>query len=158
MPADMPEQAATTAQDRGDRDEKGRFRPGNPGRPKGARHVALVALDAIGSEAAADVLRKVIEEAKAGDMRAAEILMRRLWPEQKGRPVSFALPELRTAADAVQAVGAIAQAVAAGDLTPDEGQAVAAVVETHRRTLETAELVARIEALEARQGNGGGGP
>jgi hypothetical protein len=137
---------------RGDRDaSSGRFLPGNPGRPKGARHAALVALDAIGDEAAADVLLKVIQQAKAGDMRAAEILMRRLWPERKGRVVPFDLPDLRTAADAVQATGAVAHAVAAGELTPEEGQAVAAIVDAHRRTIETADLAARIDAIEARQ-------
>ncbi|WP_270934902.1 hypothetical protein [Falsiroseomonas oryzae] len=108
-----------------------------------------MALDAIGEAAAQDVLKRVIEDAKAGDMRAAEILLRRLWPERKGRAVPFDLPAMRSAADAVTAVGAIAEAVAAGELTPDEGQAVAAIVESHRRTIETADLAARLEALEA---------
>ena len=40
-------------------------------------------------------------------MRAADILLRRLWPERKGRPVAFPLPELRTAADMVAALGAV---------------------------------------------------
>ncbi len=150
MPPDPPERADTTAGDRNERDAAtGRFLPGNPGRPRGARHAALVALDAIGEAAAQDVLKRVIEDAKAGDMRAAEILLRRLWPERKGRAVPFDLPAMRSAADAVTAVGAIAEAVAAGELTPDEGQAVAAIVESHRRTIETADLAARLEALEA---------
>ena len=39
--------------------------------------------------------------------------------------------------------------MAGGDLSPEEGQAVAAVLETQRRAIETAELEARIAALEA---------
>jgi hypothetical protein len=42
--------------------------------------------------------------------------------------------------------------VAAGELTPDEAQAVAGVVEVQRRAIETAELAERIAALEARAG------
>ena len=42
----------------------------------------------------------------------------------------------------------MADAVAAGDITPDEGQAVAAVLETKRRAIETLELETRIKALE----------
>ncbi|MBR0649222.1 hypothetical protein GXW78_06080 [Roseomonas terrae] len=124
---------------------------GNPaGRPLGARHEALKALDAIGSEGAADVMRKVVEEAKGGDMRAAEILLRRLWPERKGRPVALDMPSTTDAASVAAALSSVTLAVAAGDLSPEEGQAVAAILETQRRAIETAELEARITALEER--------
>ncbi|WP_043358796.1 DUF5681 domain-containing protein [Belnapia sp. F-4-1] len=133
-----------------------RFEPGqsgNPsGRPRGARHKALIALDAIGAEGAEAVLRKVVEDAKGGDMRAAEILLRRVWPERKGRLVEFALPLVVSAADTVKAAAAIVSAVAGGELTPDEAQAVASVVEIQRRAIDTAELAERIAALEARAG------
>ena len=140
----------------GSKQRDGRFEPGqsgNPaGRPRGARHRALLALDAIGAAGAEDVLRKVVEDAKAGDIRAAEILLRRVWPERKGRLVEFDLPPVVSAADAVQASAAIVAAVATGELTPDEAQAVASVVEIQRRAIETAELAERIAALEARAG------
>lgn len=147
--SDDPGPAETTG-----RQQRGRpFAPGqsgNPaGRPKGARHAALVALDAIGAENATDVLRKVIEAAKGGDMRAAEILLGRLWPAAKGRLVALDLPPMEHAADLPRALGAVAAAVAAGTITPDEGQAVAAVLDAQRRAIETADLAARIAALEA---------
>ena len=134
----------------------GQFQPGqsgNPaGKPRGTRHRALLALDAIGAAGAEEVLRKVVEDAKAGDIRAAEILLRRVWPERKGRLVEFDLPPVVSAADAVQASAAIVAAVATGELTPDEAQAVASVVEIQRRAIETAELAERIAVLEARAG------
>lgn len=148
--ADEAASPETTAADRPGRDDAGRFVAGNPGRPKGARHAALLALDAIGEQSAASVLQKVAAMALEGDMRAADLLLRRLWPERKGRPVALALPALDTAADLPRALGAIADAVADGLLTPDEAQSVAAVLETQRRAIETAELAARIEALETR--------
>ncbi|MBD0276068.1 MAG: hypothetical protein ICV73_29590, partial [Acetobacteraceae bacterium] len=85
--------------------------PGGPGRPKGTRHAALAALDAIGMEAAEAVLRRVVEDAKAGDLRAAEILLRRLWPERKGRPVEGALPPVVSAADLVPALTVVVAAM-----------------------------------------------
>ena len=145
----MTEMPETTAGERPGRDGRGRFGPGNPGRPRGSRHEALRALDAIGAEGAAEVMRAVVEAAKGGDMRAADILLRRLWPERKGRPVNVELPPLDGARGVAAALGAVAEAVAAGDLSPEEGQAVAAVLETQRRAIETAELEARIAALEA---------
>ena len=126
-----------------------RGQSGNPsGRPKGARHAALMALDSIGAGAAADVMEAVVDAAKAGDMRAADILLRRLWPERKGRPLMVDLPSITGAADLPAAVGAVVQAVATGDLTPEEGQAIAGILETQRRAIETADLSSRIEALE----------
>ena len=129
----------------------GRFargKAGGPGRPRGVRHAALAALDAIGTEAAEDVLRRVVEDAKAGDLRAAEILLRRLWPERKGRPVEVALPEVASAADLVPALAAVVASIARGELTPEEAQAICAVLESQRRAIETAELEARVAALE----------
>jgi len=150
---DAPE---TTGQDRPGRDPgTGRFLPGNPGRPRGSRHEALKALDAIGADNAAAVMQAVVSAAKGGDMRAADILLRRLWPERKGRPVELDMPALTSAAGVTDALAAVVAAVAAGDLSPEEGQAVAAILEAQRRAIETADLEARIAALEARNGHGG---
>lgn len=129
---------------------------GNPaGRPKGARHTALLALDAIGEAGAMDVMAAVVTAAKGGDMRAAEILLRRVWPERKGRPAPLAIPPITTIRDSAAAMGAVVQAVANGELSAEEGAAVAAVIESHRKAIEAGELEARVAALEA-AGKGGG--
>jgi hypothetical protein len=122
---------------------------GNPsGRPRGSRHAALLALDAIGAEAGTDIIRSVVTAAKGGDMRAADILLRRLWPERKGRPVQMDLPPITVPSDIVAALGAVADAVAAGELSPEEGAAVAGILEAQRRAVETVEMEQRITALE----------
>ena len=137
--------------------QRGRpFKPGqsgNPrGKPPGVRHAALLALDAIGAEGAADIMRAVVEAARGGDMRAADILLRRLWPERKGRPVLLDLPAVRTPGDIAHALGSVAGAVAGGELSPEEGAAVAAILETQRRAVETVELERRLAALEQARG------
>jgi hypothetical protein len=63
--------------------------------------------------------------------------------------VKLALPEIHTAADLVPALGAIASAVAAGDLSPDEAHAIAVVLELQRQAIETADHGRRIAELEA---------
>ncbi len=136
--------------------QRGRpFRKGQSGNPKGmasgSRHRATLLLDRIGAEAGASVLRAVVQAAEQGDMAAARIVLDRAWPARRGRPVRLELPEMRTAADLAAALGAVAGAVARGDLSPEEGSAVAAVLEAQRKAIETQELQGRIAALEAAQ-------
>ena len=129
-----------------------RFQPGQSGnslgRPQGARHAALVALDAIGADGAQDIMHAVVGAARQGDMRAADILLRRLWPERKGRPVLFDIPRIKTTSAVATAIGAVTNAVAAGEASPEEGAPMASILEAQRRAVETVELERRLTALE----------
>lgn len=87
-------------------------------------------------------------KAKDGDEQAASLILSRIWPARKGRPVRLDLPAITSASDVVAAIGLVADAVGAGTLTPDEGQAVSAVLEAKCRAIETVELEARVIALE----------
>jgi hypothetical protein len=99
---------------------------------------------------APNVVRAVIAAAMNGDMTAARLVLDRILPVRRGRPVTLQLPELRTPTDLVMALNGIARAVAAGLLTPEEGQAVAAILEQQRRAIETTELESRIAVLEGK--------
>jgi hypothetical protein len=112
----------------------------------------LVALDAIGADSAREVMQAVVDAARGGDMRAADILLSRLWPQRKGRPVALDLPALNTTADVAAALAATTAAMAEGTISPEEAGAVAVVIETQRRAIETVDLEARIAALEAKTG------
>ena len=126
--------------------EKGN--PGGPGRPQGSRNGVSIALDKIAESEGEEILRKTLADAKAGDPNARRLVLDRIWPVRKGRPVSLNLPSIATGADVVAALGLVAEAVGAGELTPEEGASVAAVLEIKRKAIETAELDARITALE----------
>jgi hypothetical protein len=129
-----------------------RFQPGqsgNPrGKPPGTRSKALRELDRLGAEGAEAVLRAVLTAAQNGDIAAATLILKRCWPETRGRPVRLALPAIQTAADTVVAAATVVTEVSKGTISPEEGQAVASIIEVQRRAIETTDLAARLEALE----------
>jgi hypothetical protein len=127
------------------------FEPGNPGRPKGSRHKATLAAEALLDGEAEVLTRKAVEMAKGGDSVALRICIERLIPPRRDRPVSFDLGALNGPADALQAVVSVLRAMAAGEITPTEAAAVAGLLETYRRAFEVTEIEARLAALENRK-------
>jgi hypothetical protein len=75
----------------------------------------------------------------------------RLAPPRKDTPISFDLPAVKSAADAVGASSALLEAVAAGDVSRDEAGRVMALLTAHKGLVETADLEKRIEALEMKR-------
>ncbi|UWR30168.1 hypothetical protein K3758_01080 [Sulfitobacter sp. W002] len=132
-----------------DRNPDGTFAPGNPGKPKGSRHRATQAIEAMLKGQQEALTQAAIHKALEGDVTALRLCLDRIAPARKDAPVSFALPEVETAEDAAKAARAILKAIAEGDVTPLEAATVMAVVEQFRRTLETTEIERRITALEA---------
>jgi hypothetical protein len=94
----------------------------------------------------AELVRKGIELAKAGDTQMLKFFLDRLLP--KDRSISIELPPMYRADDAVDALGAIINAVASGQITPAEGAALATLVEAYVRTINVHELEARLDKLE----------
>jgi len=125
---------------------------GNPrGKKTGSRNKATTMLLTLMEKGAKEITEAVITAAKAGDLTAARMVLDRLAPPAKERPVSLDLPATDTTEGIAQAQGAILAAVAAGELLPGEGTALAGIVEGHRRALETQELEQRIAALEEKK-------
>ena len=114
---------------------------GNPsGKPPGTRNKATMLAEKLMQDDARDIVRVVLEAAKGGDMTAARLVLERIAPVRKGRPVYFDLPPVNTAADIAAAMAALTTAMASGDLTPDEAATVASVLEMRRQTLEVGEF------------------
>ena len=136
-----------------ERKTRGRpFGPGNPGRPKGARHKATILAERLMQDDAEDVVKAVVKAAKGGDMTAARLVLDRIAPARRDNHVSFELPQIETAADAVTASAALLQAVADGELTPSEASDISRLIDGFMKTVEVADIDERLKRLEGRAG------
>ena len=79
------------------------------------------------------------------------MVLERILPARKERPLNIELPDIVTAEDIVKATTATIKHITQGDLTLSEGNALITMFEQLRKTIETQELEARIEALEEQQ-------
>src|SRR3954470_5302391 len=116
--------------------------------PPGARNRATQAIEALLDGEPETITRKAIEMAKAGDTVALRLCLDRLAPVRKDRPVTFALPAIKTTADLPKASAALLEAVASGELTPSEAAELGKLVEAHVRAIELIDVQARLDALE----------
>jgi hypothetical protein len=130
------------------------FKPGQSGNPAGkkpgTRNRATRALEELLEGQGEALTQKAIDMALAGDVTALKLCIDRIFPVRKDRPVSFPLPPITSARDAAEIAAAVAQAVAAGHITPSEAAEIAKVVDVYVRAYQTAELddrSARVEML-----------
>jgi len=143
----------TTENENGSRDRKGRFSKGNPGKPKGARSQTTLAIEQLLGKDATRLTRKAIKAALAGDSAALKLCMERIAPVRRGRVVTVDnFPKVSSAADVPGALSALLQAVAKGDLTTDEADAIASLCSRYVTALEAVEHEARLRAIEERIG------
>lgn len=131
------------------------FQPGqsgNPaGRPKGCRNKATQAVLALMEGAGEQIVLAVIRAAQAGDLAAARMVIDRLAPPLRERPVSLPdFPDTDSIDGINQASRIILQAAANGELTPGEASTLSTITEARRKALETQELGERIAVLERR--------
>lgn len=130
---------------------------GNPGgRKPGVPNKATADVKQLASVHGPAVIKELARLALHADSEAARVaagreLLDRAYGKSpvKERPLTLELPSVKTAADVVTALGVVIAAVASGDLAPDEAGAVAALLETKRRAIETVEIEGRLAALEA---------
>lgn len=128
------------------------FKPGQSGnirgKPAGTRSKSTQLLLAMMEGGAEQITQAVIDAARGGDLMAAKIILDRLMPPAKERPIQVDLPSTATVEGVAAAQNAILQAVADGHLLPGEGQTLSAIVESKRRAIETQDLAERIIKLE----------
>ena len=141
---DGPRNNATTTRGRP-------FAKGNPGRPKGARHHATVAAEALLDGKAEGLTRKAIELALGGDTIALRLCLERIVPPRRERAVALNLPPVRSAADMAAAMAAITDAAAAGEIPLGEAAEFARLLETYMRALEVTEFERRLRSLEVQK-------
>jgi hypothetical protein len=127
----------------------GRFQPGNPGKPKGARNKATMMLEAMFDGEAAEIGRTVVAMAKGGRLEAIKLVLDRAYPTRKRRNVhGIELPPMKTMTDASAAMGIIVDAVSRGALAIEDAQDLTGIVEAFRKSHEFADIERRLVALE----------
>ena len=131
------------------------FAAGNAGRKQGSKNRTTVVAAALLDGEAEELVHKAVELAKAGDVPMLKFLLSRILPRE--RPIKLDLPPMNFADDAVAALGAIIGAVGDGRISPSEGAALASMIDAYTRAIDMADVVKRLDALEAKV-NGGGAP
>lgn len=120
------------------------------GKPAGTRNKATMMVLNLMQSGAVAITKVVIESAKGGDLAAARLVLERLAPPMRERPISIALPETATAEGIDKASQAVLDAAATGDLLLGEAQILTSIIDSRRKALEMLELEQRIAALETR--------
>jgi len=127
--------------------QRGRpFVKGNPGRKPGSRNRASVVAAALVEGEAEELARSAVQLAKAGDPGMLKFLLGRLLPRE--RRINFAIPTMESADDAVEALGSVLRAVSEGEISPNEGAAVAALINSYSQAIDRADVVKWLDAPE----------
>lgn len=122
---------------------------GNPkGRPPGSRNKATLAVESMLDGECEAITKKCLEMAKAGNPAAMRMVMDRIAPPRKARPILLELPYIQTASDLLDAYDAIIEAMAQGELTPDELGQELSLIDAKRKIIETVLLAERVEKIE----------
>ena len=125
-----------------------RFKPGqsgNPaGRPKGSGLVGQLRQQL--SDAAPDIVAKLIESAKAGDSTAMRVVLERLIPNQKPQlpPLAISIPD----GSLLERASSVFDAAIKGDISPDQAASIISMGNEIARLKEYEDLEKRLIALE----------
>ena len=98
------------------------FPAGTSGSPKGgafgSRHRTARLLDTLAEGEAENLFRLAIAAANAGDAMAIRIVLDRIWPIRKGRPIRLDFP---ADLDPLGSLGVIMHGMASGEISPEVG-------------------------------------
>ncbi len=127
-----------------------KFKPGQSGNPAGRpkdKTPATLLRKSI-AEDMPDVVNKLLELAKGGDVQAAKVLLDRICPPLKPQALPIALPVNGSLSEQG---GEIIKATMNGQIPPDIGSQLITALAAQSKIIEIDELTKRIEALEGKQ-------
>jgi hypothetical protein len=125
------------------------FQPGNPGRSPGSKNRTTQLVEQLVAGEAEQLTRKMIELAKAGNVRCLEYCLDRVLPKRSGRPLDFQLPTINNARDLMAAMAAITTAANNGDISAEEASYLVRFLEGCANIITTNDFAVRLEALES---------
>jgi hypothetical protein len=124
------------------RQSNGRFgkgHPGGPGRPRRPVSTVAVDLDRLGSAVAPELMLLTIERARKGNLKATEMVLQRVWPARRTRPLELDAPRGDGLPDLLGQHAALAQAMIDGDVSPQDAQAATRVLKALQDQMRRAE-------------------
>jgi hypothetical protein len=125
------------------------FKPGQSGNPKGRpkdKTPATLLRKSIIDDMP-DIIGKLVELAKGGDVQAAKLLLDRVCPPLKAQAMPISLPIKATLSEQG---GEVINATLTGQIPPDMGSQLIGALSAQAKIIEIDELTRRIEALEAK--------
>ncbi len=132
-----------------------RFKPGqsgNPaGKPPGAKNKTTLLAQKLLDGEAEELIRKIIERAKDGDMQALKVCVDRLCPPLKPQSTAVTV-DLNNTKSLAEIARAFIDAAADGSIAPDIASLLVGSVGTLARVKEVDELKTRMAALESAVG------
>jgi hypothetical protein len=124
------------------RHANGRFAKGNPGGPGRPRNPVITtagALDRQGVDVAEELMAMTIAAARRGNLRAAEIVLQRVWPARRGRPIEIdPAPGDDGLCHLLNEHAALAAAMMDGDVSPQDAQAAIRVFDALQEQMRKA--------------------
>jgi len=130
----------------------GQFAPGHtnisPGRPKGARSRAALAVESLFADGAQDVGQKLLEAAQNGNVGAMKFCIDRVLPRLGARPADFELPPINSLSDVLDAHTALIEAATRGEVDSAQAKNLALMLDLKRKSLESIEFEGRVVAME----------
>ena len=124
------------------RDANGRFQPGQSGNPAGkkpgTRNRATLLREELRDGEDGAVARVIIDKALAGNSMAARFVIGLLIPRARDRAIELDLPEGASAGELVAAANATVQAMAKGEITPEEALTVTRVLDFRLKAVTAA--------------------
>jgi Family of unknown function (DUF5681) len=124
---------------------------GNPaGRPPGIKNRSTLFAEALLEGEGEMIIRTAITQAREGDPAALRLCLDRLAPRLTPRAchVSFDIPRLESAADALAVLSRIAEAVGSGELAPDEADELSKPINRWIDALKAVDFEERLKKLE----------
>jgi hypothetical protein len=127
------------------------FEPGNKlgrGRPRGSRNKRIWRSQQLLDEHGEAIVRKALLAALKGDVPLLRTFLGYILRRPEDRPVETGPLHIGSAEDISKILDNVMMKVASGKLSLTDAQAVAALIESRRRVLETQDLEIRLRALE----------
>ena len=130
-----------------------RWRPGESGNPQGcktgSRNKVTVAAETIINGEAEALSLKLIELAKAGNVSCLLTAIKTLVPPKRSSPIRLPdMPAVDNVADAAKLTGYVLESVAAGKISPSDGEQVSRLTDRHLKALQICDLEQRLAELE----------